>query len=131
MRTLSAFFMLIASLSYAQSNLDFDAQLRLKYSDSFIQQVKQSYPDEYNSLVSELKSSFEFVELNQNLKYPDLEPFDFLLQQVKPAPAFSPQTFSLNHYKFVRYENDDIIYRIPGTQKGVLIYSKNRYYNKN
>jgi len=124
MRTLSVFFMLIASLSYAQSTMDYESQLRLRFTDNFLQQLQQLQPEKYNAYISELKCSYEFVVLKPDQKYPELEAWDYHLNQPKVAPAYTPQTFSLYHYRFVRYEKDDMVYRIQGTQQGGFHCSK-------
>ncbi len=128
-------FIIITLLSitisgFSQNTNDFDSQLKLKYSDKVIEYIKANNSQLYNFYLSELKSSFEFVELDQNLKYNDLTPYDFINKQEKPAPEFSKETFSLYNYKFIRYKSKDIIYRIPRTNQGILIYSKNKFTSK-
>ncbi|MBN2669632.1 MAG: hypothetical protein JXR60_10425 [Bacteroidales bacterium] len=127
MRYFLAFFMLVAALSQAQTGMGYDDQLRLKYSEKWINHVKTTQPKLYNSYISELKSSFEFVDLKPDQKYQELIPFNFITQQQKAAPVFSEDTFSLYNYQFVRYKDQDVVYKIPNTNRGVLIYSKNKF----
>lgn len=121
---------LFAVVGFSQGNGDFEQQLKLKFSENYIGQLKEKNPNKYQFYIQELKSSFEFVELNPNLKYDELEPFDFHQNQPKEAPLFSVETFSLYHYKFIRYEDKDIVYKIPGSNQGILIYSKEKFNKK-
>jgi len=125
------FILISISLSgFSQSNSDFEMQLKLKYSDNYISHIKSNNIDLYQFYISELKSSFEFVDLNSNLKYNELIAYDFINKQEKNAPEFTEATFSLYNYKFTRYKDKDVVYRIPGTNQGVLIYSKEKFTSK-
>ena len=120
----------IAINGFSQNTNNIEDQLKLKYSDKIIEHVKANDKALYNSYLSEIKSSYEFTKLDSKLKYNDLTPYDFINKQEKPAPEFSEKTFSLYNYKFIRYKDKDIVYRIPGTNQGILIYSKERFTSK-
>jgi len=130
MKFLIIAFLSISLSAFSQNTNSIDEQLRLKYSDKVIEHIKANNSQRYKFYLSELKSSFEFVDLNPNLKYNDLTPYDFINKQEKLAPEFSEETFSLYNYKFIRYKDKDIVYRIPGTSQGILIYSKERFTSK-
>ncbi len=130
MRILLISLILFTLSAFSQTSNSLDNQLRLKYSDNMIEYLKANKPDLYNFYLSELKSSFEFVDLKPDLKYNDLTPYDFINKQEKEAPAFSRESFSLYNYKFIRYKDKDIVYKIPGTNQGILIYSKERFTSK-
>jgi len=115
---------------FSQSTSSLEDQLKLRYSSEYIEYVKIQKTELYNFYLSELKSSYEFTKLDSKLKYKDLTPYDFINKQEKPAPEFSEETFSLYNYKFIRYKSKDIIYRIPGTNQGILIYSKDKFTSK-
>ena len=125
-------FIIIALLSislngFSQDLTNLDDQLRLRYSDKIIEHIKANNTQLYNFYLSELKSSFEFVDLKPNLKYNELTAYDFINQQAKEAPEFTPESFSLYNYKFIRYKDKNIVYRIPGSSQGILIYSKEKF----
>ena len=121
---------MIALNGFSQNTNSLDNQLKLKYSEKLIEYIKTNKPELYNFYLSELKSSFEFVELNPDLKYEELVAYDFINKEEKEAPEFSEATFSLYNYKFTRYKNEDIVYRIPNSNQGILIYSKERFTSK-
>ena len=115
---------------FSQSTSSLEDQLRLRYSSEYIEYVKTQKTELYNFYLSELKSSYEFIELRSDLKYNDLIGYDFINQQEKNIEFISNEKFSLYNYKFIRYKNKDIAYRIPGTNQGILIYSKEKFTSK-
>ena len=114
-----------AITAFSQTTLSIQDQLRLKYSDDIIEFLQTSKPAQYQTYVAELESSFEFVDNASS--YPELVAYDYINKQEKEAPVFSEATFSLNNYKIDRNPEKDIIFKIPGTNKGILLYSKRRF----
>ena len=131
MKTILLILFSFAITAFSQTESSLDEQLKLKYSDQVIEYIKTNDTQRYNFYLSELKSSFEFVELRPDWKYISLTAYDFINKQEKPAPDFTEATFSLYNYKFIRHKSEDLTYRIPGTNEGILIYSKERFTAKN
>ena len=113
--------------AFSQTALSINDQLQLKYSDKVLEYLQENDPNLYQGYIAELESSFEFIDIDNNLSYPELLAYDFINMQEKEAPIFSESSFSLYNYKFDRNPEKDIIYKIPGTVKGILIYSKSRF----
>jgi len=130
MRVLIIALMFTSINVFSQNTNNLEEQLKLKYSEEVIEYLKTNDLERYNFYLSELKSSFEFVDLNPNLKYNELIPYDFINKQEKTPPEFSEASFSLYNYKFIRYKGKDIVYRIPNSTQGILIYSKEKFTSK-
>ncbi len=117
---------------YAQQTIE--EQLLLKFDENYITQLKDVNAQLYDFYVTELLNSFEFVILEDNVNYPVLEAYDFHNQVAKEAPyVTNSRTFCLYNYRFERYPNQDVIYRIPNSEKtdfGVKIYSKENFNKK-
>lgn len=114
--------------AYAQSSAE--EQLKLRFDDNYLVQLKEKQPELYNRYLSELKCSFEFVTLENNLKYPELQGFNYRTGENAAIPFDSQENFFLYNYKFIRYKDQDVIYRIPGSNQGILIYSKEKFESK-
>lgn len=131
MKTILFLMLLSIGSVYGQQSLKpVEEQLRLKYSDSYLSQLEELSPNIYRFYGMELLHSYEFVDLEVGHTYPELIPFNYLTKEPKPAPVFNVKTFSLYDYKFNRPQSEDMTFRIPGSDKGVLIYSKEKFLSK-
>lgn len=130
MKLQTILFLILVSITCVAQNQDVRDQLELKFSKSYLKQLQVENLDKYNFHIAELKFSFEFVELEPGLDYEELMPYDFINKTTKDYPIFSEEKFSLYNYKFIRYKDNDVIYKIPGSNQGVLIYSKENFNSK-
>jgi hypothetical protein len=131
---LTVLFITVLSMTImAQRSID--SQLKLRFDENYVVQLKEVSPKHYKFYVQELFYSYEFVELQAGEDYPVLVAFDYHANIAKQAPLFiNFKTFSLYDYKFNRHPTEDVIYRIPNSDnaetKGIIIYSKEKFTNK-
>jgi hypothetical protein len=122
--------LLAVGISGAYSQSSVEEQLKLRFDENYLTQLQVKNPNLYNSYISELKCSFEFVNLKPDLKYPELLGYNYLTKENVAVTYTTVENFSLYNYKFVRYKDKDIVYKIPGSNQGILIYSKDKFESK-